>query len=480
MRKTALFLAILMATLSANSCGADEGVSETTSSQNESTTSEAAPEYTFTKEFDGTEIRVLNSGDVASMHVRVDTGESNGETLNDAQYNAVRRCEEEMGIKWSETNVHILKELPELVRSLIMSGEDAYDIIYQSCSQNYATFADEGFYYNLLDFKEARLDEKWWLENYNSLMTMNDSLYAGLGYSHLACIDGISMLFFNQDMMNDLGLELPYDLVRSGSWTIDRLAEYCKSAASLNGDEAFSWTDDGSCVWGISAQNDSGGNWLHYLDEGIVENQNGKAILNAGTTDRFYEACEKVSKILSSTDGSVYLGHFNGDDLAGSYINCFEAERALFGCSEVAKANRMRNLDFMFGALPYPKLDENQERFYAGLAFIASGAAIPVTCKTPERSASVADAMNYIYCKDVWPVFSDVTLKAKNLRNEDSIEMLGIILGSAAPNLATVYSIGGDYLTALSENLRSGSSSVASLIASYKDAMESEIKKINK
>ena len=58
--------------------------------------------------------------------------------------------------------------------------------------------------------------------------------------------------------------------------------------------------------------------------------------------------------------------------------------------------------------------------------------------------------------------------------------MLGIILGSAAPNLATVYSIGGDYLTALSENLRSGSSSVASLIASYKDAMESEIKKINK
>ena len=128
---------------------------------------------------------------------------------------------------------------------------------------------------------------------------------------------------------------------------------------------------------------------------------------------------------------------------------------------------------------PYPKLDEKQERYYESLSFPASGVAIPVTCKDPVRSATVGDAVNYIYYKDVWPTFSEVTLKAKNLRNDDSIEMLGIILESAAPNLAEVYNIGSGYTDALSAKLRAGDSAVASLLASYKDAIEADLEKVN-
>ena len=139
----------------------------------------------------------------------------------------------------------------------------------------------------------------------------------------------------------------------------------------------------------------------------------------------------------------------------------------------------MRNLDFMFGALPYPKLDEKQERYYEGLSFPASGVAIPVTCKDPVRSAVVGDAINYIFYKDVWGVFSEVTLKAKNLRNDDSIEMLGIILESAAPNLVNVYKVGDGYVSDLSAKLRAGDSAVSSLLASYKDAITAQLEEVN-
>ena len=57
--------------------------------------------------------------------------------------------------------------------------------------------------------------------------------------------------------------------------------------------------------------------------------------------------------------------------------------------------------------------------------------------------------------------------------------MLGIILESAAPKLGDVYSIGADYTNALSAKLRAGGSAVASLLASYKDAIEADLEKVN-
>lgn len=478
-KRVSLLLAAFLAVSSLASCGdtSDQG-GETTPS-GDTTSAEVKEEYTFSKAYDGQEIRVLNCDDIFSMHARVDTQETTGDALNDAQYNAVRKLESLMGITWTETNVHLQNELPEMTTQLILSGDDEYEIIYQSNSQNYYQFADQGYFYNLLDYTEAQLDKDWWLDNFNSLMTVDGKLYAGLGYSHLCCVDSIGMLYFNQDMAESLNLDLPYDLVRNGTWTIDVLGTYCKAAANLNGDDSFTWKDDGSCVWGMSAASNAGAGWLHYFGEDIITNQNGKAVLTGGSTDRFYNACEKIASTIGAKDGSIYLGHYSGDDNPGSYINCFEAQRALFGCSEVAKANRMRNLDFMFGALPYPKLDEKQERYYEGLSFPASGVAIPVTCKDPVRSATVGDAVNYIYYKEVWPTFSEVTLKAKNLRNDDSIEMLGIILESAAPNLAEVYNIGSGYTDALSAKLRAGDSAVASLLASYKDAIEADLEKVN-
>ncbi len=480
-RKLSLFLAALLAVSALMSCGDNaEGGNDTSASDGAETTVNAAEEYTFSREYAGAEIEVLNIDDCYSMHARIDTKETNGETLNDTQYNAVRNLEDKMGITWNESNYEVLDGIGEVVRQSMAAGEDEYDIIYQSNSKNYYTFASEGYYYNLLDFDEIRLEEDWWLDNFNSLMTLDGKLYSALGYSHLCCVDAIGMLYFNQDMAEQLKLDMPYDLVRNGTWTLDKFTEYCKAAANLNGDESFKWTDDGKSIWGISVASNAGANWLHYFGENAVLNKNGKAVLNAGTSDRFYEATEKIANLLSATeDGTVYMGHYNGDDNPGSYVNAFETQRALFGASEVAKANRMRNLDFMFGALPYPKLDENQDRYYESLSYPACGVAIPVTCLTPERSAVIGDAINYIFYKDVWPTFSEVTLKAKNLRNDDSIEMLGIILESAAPNLCDVYNLAADYIGALSPKLRDGDTAVASLLASYKEAIELQLEKVN-
>ena len=125
-KRISLFLAALFAVSALFSCGDNQTQGGETTSQDGGTTAEVKPEYTFSKDYDGQDIRVLNCDDIFSMHARIDTQETNGESLNDAQYDAVRKLEDNMGIKWVETNVHLQNELPQLTSQLILSGDDEY------------------------------------------------------------------------------------------------------------------------------------------------------------------------------------------------------------------------------------------------------------------------------------------------------------------------------------------------------------------
>ena len=58
-------------------------------------------------------------------------------------------------------------------------------------------------------------------------------------------------------MLADLGLETPYDLVRDGAWTIDKLHEYATAGANLNGDSSFAWDENGSAIYGLASYEDS-------------------------------------------------------------------------------------------------------------------------------------------------------------------------------------------------------------------------------
>ena len=72
-KRVSLLLAAFLAVSSLASCGdtSDQG-GETTPS-GDTTSAEVKEEYTFSRAYDGQEIRVLNCDDIFSMHARVDT-----------------------------------------------------------------------------------------------------------------------------------------------------------------------------------------------------------------------------------------------------------------------------------------------------------------------------------------------------------------------------------------------------------------------
>ncbi|MBQ8508330.1 MAG: hypothetical protein IJ493_00290 [Clostridia bacterium] len=478
--KRNITLLLLFSMLLTASCGGSDTPGNDTTTAGTTDTTTAAQEfvYEFNGDFGGEEFNILNAGDVYSMHAEINREEATGDPLDDAMYERCRYLEEKLNIVIVEETKHVDEELANYAMKIVLAGEDTYDTMYIPARDLYK-FTSEGYLYNLLEVDGFNFDGEWWLQSYNDVNSIGGELYAAAGYSQLMVVDSLWSLFFNEDMMEELKLEKPYDLVREGKWTIDKLGEYLKAGARLNGDSTYTWNDNGSCIYGMS-----GSSVLRFLaasDERIIESQNGKLVVTSGD-EKFYGVLDKLVSTLGMGIGDGR--QFNGvsgksDDEVGNYVNIFETQRALFLTAEISKTARMRDKEFNFGVVPFPKYDENQESYYSLPFYGTPCFTIPVTNSDPEKTAVIGDALTYLSWRDVLPIFREVTLEQKGLRNDDSIEMLNIIIESSVPDLVYTYNIGSTMRTAVESKLTEGDSSVASIYASYESEMKTAIDKVN-
>ena len=189
---------------------------------------------------------------------------------------------------------------------------------------------------------------------------------------NLMAYEGTWCLYFNENMIEDLQLERPYDLVREGSWTLDRLSEYAKAAASLNGDDSFAYAKDGSATWGISAHSNAPQKFLFCAGESSVDfDENDDPVFNYGS-ERFYNVISKLAVLLSGDDGQTLEA--NTDDFnaeLGGYLHVFSTGRSLFVTGEIKAAQTLRDMTDTFGIIPFPKYDESQEDYVTDLVIAA-------------------------------------------------------------------------------------------------------------
>ena len=447
--------------------------------QAETETAEQGFVYDYPQDYSGGLFRVLNAGDVYSMHAQLDREAETGEALNDIMYSRCRTFEEMTGVTLEETGKHVDSELAAFARKTVQSGDDAYDIIFVPV-RDLNTFVTDGYLYNLVEVGGLQLDQPWWIQAYNDEMILHDELYSAASYAQLMIIDSIWCLYFNETVMQNLDLELPYSVVREGKWTLDKLGEYLKAAASLNGDNEFAKKSTaGNCFYGCSYPDSYG--FLIGVGETIIQKSNGKLELTAGT-ERFFNAMAALANLFTTTDGRFYMNYSGstGDDDPTSYIGAFENQRSLFMTAEISKTNRLRDKDFSFGICPYPKYDESQEAYYVSSFYGTPCLSIPVTVADPERSAKLSDAFAYLSYDMVLPIFRETTLEQKNLRNEESVEMLSLIMESVIPNLTWVFANAtNSFKEALNKQLVSSNSEVASVLEKYRSKMEEAIAAYN-
>ena len=482
MKRLTIFL-LLASLILAAGCG-DTPSDVTVTTPSDETTTEAPDPDSFYPDVDygGAEIRFMNFDQLWNMYIHVDAPELNAEVLNDAVFNRNRKVEQKLGCKIVEKTIfneaNNLSIVTNAAKTSILSGEDEYDAMMLPVSEA-PDLVTEGYLYDLGAMPELDFDGDWWDQEIISATTFGGKSYIASGAANLMAFDSMWCLFFNENMMENHGLETPYQLVRDGKWTIDELGKYCKAVASLNGDESFSWSKDGKCVYGISSHQNSPEHFWFSAGEMTLDTSGSEPKIILGS-DRFYSVMEKLAAVLDGSAGlTLKANNTDFDAENGGYVYVFTTGRSLFMTGEIKAAQLMRSMTDTFGIVPFPKYDENQDNYITSLVSQLFYFTIPTTSgsENAARTATVYEAMTHESYASIIPVYYGNVVEQKGLRNEDSIAMLEILRKTREVDVATIFNWSGTLRSALNTKLFNGDASAASTIEENKNKLQSEMDK---
>lgn len=477
MKKLTSLLIIVSLLASLTACGGtSDGKNDTPDTKSDGTTTPAAeePDYEYPNlDCGGDEFTILNLQNVWEMYTYLDHESQTGEIIDDAVYERNRNLEEKFKFKLNVVEYPI-DELVKQVQTTVTAGDDTYDAAYVR-GNNIASVVSNGLAKNLYDVPGLQLDQPWWNQSVVSEASIGKdgkTLYFVKSDLSLCAFDLVWSIFFNENMMTDLGKDMPYDTVRAGKWTIDSFNTMLKWGTNLNGDESFAFSYDNKAIYGFTS-------FYRICDAMIIGA--GNRFTTKGTdgtpalsieNDRFYTTAEKLANIFG-TEGDYIEANQDGI----KYDKIFMAGRALFYGGEVKASGVFREMEDSFGILPLPKLDETQENYCAWMNYDTPTLVVPSTNSKLERTGAILDALSYLSYKDVLPAYYKVRVSQKSLRNDDSIEMLGIIRDSLYYDASLTYGWTADLAQSIRNAVIKGDSSVASIIAANKDTVSEKIAK---
>ena len=358
------------------------------------------------------------------------------------------------------------------------AGDSTYDAAMMRTAE-VAKLASGGCLRDLNEMPHLDLTKDYWDQRANADLSIGGRMYYTTG--DISLVDNMSTnaILFNKGMRAAYGLDDPYELVRSGDWTLEKFIELARAVGEdANQDGIYDEND----VYGLMTWNDATLAVLAAAGEKICSiDENGDLELT------FYN--ERVVNLFDTFAGLYfdYAHTFNYqyNTQAGearpsaawdtNRTKMFDSNQALFYFTTLITVSRHRNSETDFGILPFPKFDKSQERYghvisdYAG-QYIC----VPEMTGDFARAGLVLEELAYQGQKVLTPAYYDQTLIGQYTRDEESTEMLDIIFSSRVYDVGMYYKIGN-----YRDSLISYSRTHASLSSIYDTALNAANKKID-
>jgi ABC-type glycerol-3-phosphate transport system substrate-binding protein len=427
----------------------------------------------------GEDFTFLNVTTEWDFYTAIVQEEIQGEALSDAIYNRNRLIEEKFNVQIKEVGV-LITEMTNRLRNTIMAGDDLYDAAYcpgEWSGSSVGTLAVSNLFHNLKNVPELQLEQNWWNQNINkdALIGDSDALYFTTCDINIMNLQGAWCVYFNEDMFKNLGLDMPYEKVKSGKWTLDELYAYMKVCTQLNSAESFErWDSTGDTVYGLTSYEYGIGALLFGAGERYITKDAQKMPVLAIESERFFNVSEKIASMTQARGEYVNANNY---DTGFHFEMIFRDNRAGILIGELKAADVFRTMESTYGIVPLPKYDEVQASYHTTVHHTSPMLVIPVTNTNLPRTGVILDALAYVSHKDVTPVFYDITLSLKRLQNEDSIEMLKIIRDSVNVDLGIAFGWTSDLMTRINTDLDAGRNNIVSLIEKNRDRVVSNIEK---
>jgi hypothetical protein len=148
---------------------------------------------------------------------------------------------------------------------------------------------------------------------------------------------------------------------------------------------------------------------------------------------------------MSTCLDTLAFNNKNGSD--GGFDNAckmFLDSRLMFVTFALVDINGLRDAEFEFGILPYPKYNEAQEEYNSLISTICvPTVSLPYNCQNPELVGVTLSAMAFGSVDTLTVAYYDNALKTRYVRDDESGEMLDIIFSTRVYDLGFICDIGG-------------------------------------
>jgi len=451
MKRTLTMLLAGLLLLSAVSCGAPAEDTDPAASADTSTVTPSAEEETEPEtepspldalngmNFDGEAFRITYpawfGGNMYDKHLAPE--EETGEIMNDTSLRRYYAIEELLGVKFEyypQADTTAIKE----AAPTIMAGDDAYDMVQiGSAWENLISVIKQGALYNLLDLPHINLDAHYFYSDVNEMFVVNDQLYFAFSSYNNAGSLPLHMVF-NKNMMNDMGMELPYDTIFSGDWTFDKFLTYVDGAATdLDGDGKMG-LDDRYGYGNVTALT----NYMVFgFEVAVVERGEDGAYVPALQNEKLISSIQKIVEFTTGHPDAFNNTSVNSD----GGVHIFMRGDTLFSTSGTSALDLRSIEDFDFGIAPYPKYDENQKDYASYLAL--DQFSIPVTIGNPEKVGAVTEALAIVSEQEMKPAFLEVYVENKLLRDEESVRIAEMMMDNICMDVSRYYDFANGMIT---------------------------------
>ena len=355
------------------------------------------------------------------------------DAMTKALYERELAVEDHLGVEIGYSMTGTINDVRTKMQELVMTGDDTYHLFLTHCIAGLSAMITEKLLYDFNNFEYINMNAEWWNQQaFEALEVGGHRFYAVSDYM----LSDPNCILFNKEMVDELDLEDPYQLVRDGEWTIDKMMELMSKATNDDGNGRWNHLD----TYGLTTADDwFCSSFIFSSQVDLVTRNDAGEFEFAFDSERAYQMVEKLGQLLSGSDTYVY-GYGGTNSIEENFTNDEYLDiakgRSLFNISNIAFLYVLRDVELEFGVLPYPKLDETQDGYYTN---DWSGVmCVPKTVKNTDMVGKVIELLSY-YSDDVKYAYYDLMLGEKLTRDPESKEMLDTIFDGVSYNAGVNY-----------------------------------------
>ncbi len=399
-----------------------------------------------------------------------------GEPIHDAVFERNIKVCEKYGIELQVSKDEYTAVNNSISRS-VKAGSDEYDLCFVHMVSG-ASLAQSNLVLPFHNLPYVDLEKPWWDKDIRNGFSIRNNLMMVNGDLSPRSFSLTSCLYFNKTLFDKYDLQYPYDLVRSGDWTLDKLYELTKGMTKdQDGDGVVTKTST-SDIYCLTS-------WYLDVPYSFYYAAGGMLVSKDQDDVPFYDPQLERDSVIYNKIYNIIIGNNSYYETQMSdymrVIETFLEGRALFYDSTLAASGTLREMDNEFGILPVPKLDSSQSDYKSFVNGASSMICVPATVPAANREfvSIIIEALASEAYRTVTPVLKENYLKRKVTRDADSSDMIDYIVRNRAFDMAYVnmHDGVGSYVRDL---LQRGSKDISAELKKYQKSAAKKIDNIVK